>query len=381
MDKRFKIVLNYQYNENWIGGTYYIQNLIHALNTLEDAKKPILLISSSNQNSVTELKQLTNYPYLEKFIPYLILCTPNRVINLLCRKTIGKNLFNFKTEFDVVFPASFFIKEDIEKQIFWIPDFQEKYLPQFFSQEEITDRDNCYQFIKENALNLVFSSEDAKNDFDKFYQNAKPKKYILNFATFHKDQNLPFKESIYHKFGISGDYFLCSNQFWIHKNQKIVLEAIALLKQEGINIKVIFTGKENDYRNPDYFTNLKKRVEELNVEENVKFLGFIDREDQIVLLKNCKAVIQSSLFEGWSTLNEDAKAENVFILASNLKVNIEQLKNYANHRLFDPYDEKSLAEQIKKDNFVISKINYQEKIINFGEKFLEIVENISKNNE
>ena len=45
------ITLIYQYNENWIGGTYYIQNIIKALNFLKDADKPELTIISKQGTS------------------------------------------------------------------------------------------------------------------------------------------------------------------------------------------------------------------------------------------------------------------------------------------------------------------------------------------
>ncbi len=64
MAKRKQITLLYQYNDNWIGGTYYIQNIIKALAILEDNEKPFLRIlynSKKSLNSINDLK----YPYLE----------------------------------------------------------------------------------------------------------------------------------------------------------------------------------------------------------------------------------------------------------------------------------------------------------------------------
>ncbi len=39
MAKRKRVGLVYSYNENWVAGSYYILNIIHALNTLEDKLK------------------------------------------------------------------------------------------------------------------------------------------------------------------------------------------------------------------------------------------------------------------------------------------------------------------------------------------------------
>lgn len=373
MGKRNIIKINYQYNEDWIGGSYYIQNLIHALNTLESSKKPYLLIHSSNENAVNELKNITSYPYLKRY-SYNKLNILQRGINYLSRKILKKNVFRLFPDFLFAFPSSYHERDQLEKQIFWIPDFQDKYLPHFFSEEELKSRDQAYTYIQKNAHHVVFSSEDAQKDFNTFYKGAVPKQYVLNFASYHPDENLPSKIDVLQKFSITGEYFLCSNQFWVHKNHMVVLKAIAHLKKEGKNICVVFTGKEKDYRNPNYFSELKKKVVELEIENQVKFLGFIDRKDQIVFLKNCKAIIQPSLFEGWSTVNEDAKAENIFILAANLNVNKEQLINYPNYRLFNPNDEKALANEIKDKDFSIKEIDYKENIKKFGLDFMKIIE-------
>lgn len=378
MGKRIKVALNYHYDENWIGGTYYIQNLIHALQTLDDAKKPVLHIKSNNENSVSDLKKLTSYPYFETYNPYNKINTVKRVFNKISRTITQSNIFPLYQKFDAVFPAAYQEKENLENKIFWIPDFQEKYLPHFFSEKEIAERDLCYKKIQQNAHSVIFSSKDAQKDFNKFYLDAKPKQFVLNFATFHQNHNLPLKEEVFKKYNIIGDYFLCSNQFWVHKNHIVILQAISLLKKEGISITVVFTGKENDYRNPDYFSDLKEHTRILEIEENVKFLGFIDRNEQIVLLKNCKSIIQPSLFEGWSTVNEDAKSENAFIISADLEVNLEQLKNYPNYRIFEAKNAQSLADEIKKDNFEIQEIDYTKDIKKFGERFLEIVQNINK---
>jgi glycosyltransferase involved in cell wall biosynthesis len=58
-------------------------------------------------------------------------------------------------------------------------------------------------------------------------------------------------------------------------------------------------------------------------------------------MKYAKAIIQPSLFEGWSTVIEDAKSLQVPVIASNLDVNIEQLEEKGTY--FEPHDERALA--------------------------------------
>ena len=56
----------------------------------------------------------------------------------------------------------------------------------------------------------------------------------------------------------------------------------------------------------------------------MRILGLIPRVDQIQLMRRCLAVIQPSLFEGWSTVIEDARALGKPMLVSDFPVHLEQ---------------------------------------------------------
>ena len=63
MAKRIKVGIIYSYDENWIGGTYYYQNLIQSLNLLPEVRKPELVILSNSIDSFDSIKSL-NYPFI-----------------------------------------------------------------------------------------------------------------------------------------------------------------------------------------------------------------------------------------------------------------------------------------------------------------------------
>ena len=219
------------------------------------------------------------------------------------------------------------------------------------------------------ALNypIVFSSNSALNDFKTFFPDAANIVTVLPFAVVHPDLKSKDIDEVKVKYGIEGNYFFSPNQFWQHKNQIAIIEAAKILKGKGIAVKVIFTGKEFDYRNPDYTTDLKQKVTDYQLENEIQFLGFIDRIDQLVLMKNAQAVIQPSLFEGWSTVVEDAKSLNQTLIVSNIEVHKEQLgdKGY----FFAPNDYNELAlKMIEVMNNPIDKLKYD----------LDYLENIKK---
>ena len=192
---------------------------------------------------------------------------------------------------------------------------------------------------------------------------------MLQFAVIHPDLIDGDIKIVKEKYGITGDYFFSPNQFWQHKNHISIIEAIKILKDKGVSVKVIFTGKEYDYRNPEYTTNLKQKVIDYQLESEILFLGFIDRIDQLILMKNAQAVIQPSLFEGWSTVVEDAKALNQTLIVSNIAVHHEQLGDRG--YFFSPNDYKDLALKIVEvienpANKISYDFNYIENIKQFA---------------
>jgi glycosyltransferase involved in cell wall biosynthesis len=283
-----------------------------------------------------------------------------------------------KIKLDIVFPL-YGIPQDlkhINKLILWSPDFHEKYFPNFFTEQDIISRKKCYEIMISSNHPIVFSSTSAIDDFNTFFPKAKNKKSVLRFAAIHPILDSDKISDIKEKYGINGNYFISPNQFWQHKNHIVIIEAVKILKNIGIEVKIIFTGKEYDYRNPNYVIDLKKKVFNYNLENQILFLGFIDRIDQLILMKNATAVIQPSLFEGWSTVVEDAKALNQTIIASNISVHKEQLENYAYY--FNPINPNELAKIILEltentENKLKFDSNYNFNISNFAQNFSSIL--------
>lgn len=343
MDERKQITLLYQYNDNWIGGSYYIINIIKALNCLDDFEKPNIHIQYAFGTSIDEIKKI-NYPYIEYFSYSFDIF--ERIINKLSRVFFGKNLIKIKLKGESIknlYPMSHSInKKNINNFFYWIPDFQDRYLPHLFSNKEINERKEVQEIIVKKEYPVIFSSYSALGDFDKFYPNNKNRKEVLHFVSVIEEDYLKLDiNQLKKKFGISRDYFISPNQFWQHKNHVTLIKAVKILKENCIDVLVVFTGKEYDHRNPNYTDELKQLVVDNHLQKNVLFLGFIDRNEQLQLMKNSIAVVQPSLFEGWSTVVEDVKALNHVIVLSDLALHREQISE--NTIFFEPANENDLA--------------------------------------
>jgi len=374
--RRKKLGLIFSNNIQWIGGTYYIINLIHALSILDDNLKPELIILSAEKDYQFLLKQI-NYPYISfELFDENPISKLGRFLNKVTGKFLGKKLLvrRMKNDIDGIFPFeknNYFNNIPLEKQIYWIPDFQDKQLPHFFTSEDLNKRDKRNSWIAYHSKKLVVSSDSVLRDLEEFYSKYNTNVQVVNFAVTHPKYEHLDIEQLKSEHQMPKDYFFAPNQFWAHKNQITIIKAVSVLKQQGIDVVVAFSGKENDNRNPEYFPGLKKVVEENDLTENIRFLGFLDREVQLQLMNHSKAIIQPSLFEGWSTVIEDAMAMNKTIIASDLEVNKEQLGESGIY--FERLNFIELANILKDFKVVNNRYNYQQKLSEFAFQFYNIL--------
>jgi glycosyltransferase involved in cell wall biosynthesis len=276
--------------------------------------------------------------------------------------------YSFPSDVDILYP--YFDSDETtfyKNRYYWKPDFQEMYYPQYIEQKEY---DYVVQNMKMIASNqnytLVFSSKDSAVDFEKFFGPFRNHVKILRFISLIPKIEKLNPEQVLRKYAIAKPFFMVSNQFWPHKNHHLVLEAINNLKEEFEDFIVVFSGKQSSYRDRDYFSKLQVYINNHNLKEFVRFIGFIPREEQLVIMKKSVAVIQPSLFEGWSTVIEDCKALNQFVLAGDLAVNQEQISE--NCMFFKRHSVQDLTRCMKEllsSHPVLSPRNYSENIEQF----------------
>jgi hypothetical protein len=190
MAKRIRVGVPLVYRENWVAGAYYVNNLIHALNLLEDEQKPELLILLKSAEDF-EIVRKTEYPYVKRF-PLII--TYNRIeqiLNKLSRKIFGSDMIKkgyTDKDMNAIFPyTGYYVIPEVKNKLYWIPDFQDRYYPDFFSKEEIEKRKKNQDVIAASGCSIIFSSQNARNDFHRFYPDSKSRSYVLHFAATHPE--------------------------------------------------------------------------------------------------------------------------------------------------------------------------------------------------
>jgi glycosyltransferase involved in cell wall biosynthesis len=318
-------------NESWMGGVYYVMNIIKELDALPENRKPDMFVfyyRDTPEIQIQELSQIRSITLLPIYNDSYF----SRMLNGIGIRLFGRNAwltkYFDKLNLDIIYPWLSY-DETVNcraKKVCWIPDFQHHFLPEYFTDREKKKRDAQFSEIAQKANEIIFSSKNALDHFQEIYPSSKAIKHVFNFSSEAANVNLMTREDVLSKFGIDGPYFMVCNQFWKHKNHKLVLEVLEKLIEFSDKFMVVFTGKQEDYRHPEYVKELFQFIEKSKI-KNALFLGFIDRVEQLSLMKYSEAIIQPSLFEGWGTVIEDAKVLGVPVLASDIPIHQEQLGN------------------------------------------------------
>lgn len=383
--KIIKVGFLSEQSSGWMGGVNYFKNLFIAISKVDNPKIVPYIKKIKDEktafllNYSTELKET-------KGLKYLL----NKIKCKITKKSFIKaDYCEYSPSIDIVSHMQTPVKN---KFIAWIPDFQHIHLPEMFSEEEAKCRDTSFRNLAEKSAKVILSSYDALKDFQSFTPEYAHKGCVLNFVAI-PEQDIykktdEIKDETIKKFNLPEKYFYVPNQFWAHKNHKVVFEAISILKQKGININIIFSGQTSDYRNANYFNELMEYAASQNITENIKLLGLIEPIEVCYLIRNCISIINPSLFEGWSSTVEEAKSIGKNIILSNINVHKEQ--NPPKGVYFNPKSPNELAEILEKKwvskNFgpdyeleELAQQQLEERIVQFGKNYQKIVIDALKN--
>jgi glycosyltransferase involved in cell wall biosynthesis len=229
----------------------------------------------------------------------------------------------------------------------YIPDLQHRILPHFFTKAECEERDQTFQWIIGNAHVVIVTSRDARSNLEKFYRINGCEIVVVPVAVRPRQEWLEADVSqVRRKYGIKEPYFICSNQFWLHKNHRLVLEAMKIAADRRQTFDFVFTGPTTDYRDPDYFGQLQRFADQ-GIAGHMRILGLVPKRDQIVLMRGAIALVQPTLIEGDPGGNSVTEALSVGqrVVVSDIPVNRELGAEAAAY--FDPRNAEELFDALQ----------------------------------
>ena len=324
-----------------MGGFYYVRNALNALASLPPGERPdvTVFVPGSFEGELLLSAGASDADWLR------VVRIPDRVVSDLSRTDEMQAAVD-AAAVDVVFPL--LVVPPVlfsARTVGWIPDLQHGCLPDLFTAEERGRRDRLFAFLAAHCDRIACSSEAVRHDFERLVPGGEGKAVLLRFASlFSAAAYAEPPEATLAKLGVSGKYLYLPNQFWVHKNHRVVFEAWRRLRERGRRIPLVCTGWPDDYRAPGHYEGLVKFLATNGLVDDVRLLGFLERADQVQLFRGAAAVLQPSLFEGWSTSIEDAKSFGKRLIVSDIPVHREQVGPEALY--FEPHGPDALAETV-----------------------------------
>jgi glycosyltransferase involved in cell wall biosynthesis len=338
--------------KGWMGGVNYFKNLFLAIAAAEDPRVQIYLVVPANVDAeVLQMIAPTNSGITVVRTTLLQRLHPLWLGWRVSRKLFGSELFarilTRRYRLDAV-SHSDFVRGAGVAIINWLPDFQHVHLPQMFDDTELQSRVTRYAELARQADRIIVSSEDAKSDLRKALPNTAAKVSVLRFvssapASYWSLQERD-REQLLKKYDLNSRFFYVPNQFWQHKNHTILLHALRIAKERGLQVQIVCSGSTSDPRQPEYFANLNKLADELGCGNSLRILGIIPYNDVFGLIKFSTAVINPSKFEGWSSTVEECKSVGKQVLLSDLAVHREQAPQA---QFFNPNSAEELVELLQ----------------------------------
>lgn len=335
----------------WPGGTIYAENLLKSV-ALANPDQEITIVLPEGGIAP---KMLTDVPTLKvrsvSYRPVSRNMPPAELAAAFANRKLGRGDRSLASAVrgayvDVMFGNLIAQVSFPVPWVGWIPDFQYLRYPEYFGPEEIPQLTRDYADLCERAAIVLLSSQNALTDMRDIYPQFLSKARVLPFVSVMDEQLFePDPQTVVDRFGIRRPFVVVPNQWWRHKNHETAIRAAALLRDAGLECQWVLTGGTNDYRNPNYPSHILQLISELGLRDVVVPLGFLSRSDQIQLMRTADSIVQPSLFEGWSTVVEDAKTLGQRLVVSDLAIHREQ--DPAASLFFDPASSEDLADKVR----------------------------------
>lgn len=322
------------YLRGWLGGQIYLLNFARTMATLPKSERPRLVI--------VVVDDWQKEPGLRELLMALSRC--DAVIGVidqagqlsfqvsLLDRYLGTNqkdqggkrklLAKIDWTFPVLYPS--WGVATVPRPIFWIPDFQHRFWPNYFKAEELVGRDRDITALAKRNVSVVFSSHDAESHFDRFYPAQHCRSHVWHFRTAPDPEPRIGDPGAYAALGLPRRFYYTPNQFWPHKNHVTLFRGLRRLLDDGHDVTFVCTGSDLGSKPDSYQRSLLSLIEELDLGQNLRLLGILPRTLQLELFRRACAIIQPSLFEGWSTVIEDARSFGRTLIVSDIPLHREQ---------------------------------------------------------
>jgi len=160
---------------------------------------------------------------------------------------------------------------------------------------------------------IIVDSQCTKNDILRFTHVPENKIHVILIGQRGFAPGEPGSaQIILERFGLRPGYILTVSSFEPRRNLERLLEAYALLRQEGEERPLVMVGKPRLSKNP-----LIRRVEELGLQSHVIFPGYVSSDELPTFYSAADLFVFPSLYEGFGLPPLEAMACGAPVVVSN----------------------------------------------------------------
>ncbi len=191
-----------------------------------------------------------------------------------------------------------------------------------------------YKINIKNNTNVIVQQNWIRSEFEK--------KFKIDNVLVAKPQNLLEQKVVDTSYDNKDYIFLFASQATFFKNFEIILEAAKILVDNGINnfiVELTINGFENKYS--------RDLLKKYNGIKNIKWLGFLKREDLYEHYSKSNCLIFPSKLETWGLPVSEYKATGKPIVLADLPYAHETIGSYDKVAFFDCDNGKELADIMK----------------------------------
>lgn len=222
-------------------------------------------------------------------------------------------------------------------------DLQHRHFPEFFAADQLAWRERAYPAAIEHARVVVTDCEWGRADIIRQYGADPAKVKVVLLASPIRSYREPTAEvghALRTTLGLPADFALYPALTYGHKNHIRLLEAVAALRdQHGVVVSVVCPGRQKLH-----WPVIRKRLEELRLNRQVIFPGFVPADTLRLLYRMARLVVFPSLFEGAGLPVLEALSEGTPLACSD----IPAVREYAGTAalFFDPTSVDEIAATI-----------------------------------
>jgi len=234
------------------------------------------------------------------------------------------------------------------------------FFPEVSANGEWEKREGFYSQVLKHATFVIVGTDAGKNEVQRFYGVPDEKIRILPHPTpsFALEETARNPETLA-KYKLPPDYIFYPAQFWTHKNHAAIVKAVAHLKRtDHLRLPVVFTGSDQGNESC-----VRELVEQMQISDQVFFLGHVSRQTLIALYQNALALCYVSFFGPENLPPLEAFGLGCPVIAADVPGASEQLGDAAVR--VNPSNEFEIAQTLK---LVVQNKAKREELIRRGKK-------------